>query len=92
MVVKQTGWWLLYETALASQQRTQFALIDSFFLAVLLSDRSKCSICSSIFALKPSTPLGRYMAKPHGPLVLVSSTPHSAYTSSLSTRSSSWAL
>jgi len=29
--------------------------------------------------------LGCYMVKPHGQLVLVSSTPHSAYTPNLST-------
>ena len=39
-----------------------------------------------LFLLACNTRLfGCYMVKPHGPLVLVSSTPHNAYTPSLST-------
>ena len=41
--------------------------------------------CSFAFQLEASKLLGCYMVKPHGQLVLVSSTPHSAYTPNLST-------
>ena len=37
------------------------------------------------FQLEACKLLGCYMVKPHGQLVLVSSTPHSAYTPNLST-------
>ena len=40
---------------------------------------------NSVLALSPSKPFGCCMVKPHGQLVQVSSTPHSAYTPCLST-------
>ena len=43
--------------------------------------RHRNLVCS----LEPYRLLGCYMVKPHGQLVLVSSTPHSAYTPNLST-------
>ena len=39
----------------------------------------------NLVLLRASKLLGCYMVKPHGQLVLVSSTPHSAYTPNLST-------
>ena len=50
----------------------------------------KCSCLPLLFkaettVLSPSKPLGCCMVKPHGQLVQVSSTPHSAYTPCLST-------
>lgn len=41
--------------------------------------------CPATFRLGASKLLGCYMVKPHGQLVQVSSTPHSAYTPCLST-------
>ena len=39
----------------------------------------------NLVLVRASKLLGCYMVKPHGQLVLVSSTPHSAYTPNLST-------
>src|SRR5690554_4067055 len=41
--------------------------------------------CLLLLACTNTSLFGCYMVKPHGQLVLVSSTPHSAYTPSLST-------
>lgn len=55
-------------------------VLQTFGLYRLHTPQSGCSGLESRRKL-----LGCYMVKPHGQLVLVSSTPHSAYTPNLST-------
>ena len=63
---------------------TAFGVCAAFLSAVELSVRFVFTH-RNLVPSQVSKLLGCYMVKPHGQLVLVSSTPHSAYTPNLST-------
>ncbi len=71
MVVKQFGWNLVRDA------------IPNWVCDVCIAANFRYFVFPPNLLL--SKLLGCYMVKPHGQLVLVSSTPHSAYTPNLST-------
>src|SRR5690554_7938377 len=86
MFVKQSGWdlqlfWLqLPNSVMCSVSMTSGVLLLRFA-------NFRFGLLLVALGLYNTRLFGCYMVKPHGQLVLVSSTPHSAYTPSLSTRS-----
>lgn len=73
---------------LASLQQIGYVIASVFCESFELSVRfvfTHRNLVSFAFQLGAYKLLGCYMVKPHGQLVLVSSTPHSAYTPNLST-------
>ena len=74
---------VLSRDRLASLQQIGY-VIESVFCELELSVHSVFTH-RNLAPFQVSKLLGCYMVKPHGQLVLVSSTPHSAYTPNLST-------
>lgn len=73
---------VLSRDQMASLQQIGYVIASVFCESFELSVRFVFTHRNLVFRLKL---LGCYMVKPHGQLVLVSSTPHSAYTPNLST-------
>ncbi len=80
MVVKKFGSQVVYLSvhAPANGYAIDLCVVCEFSTCIVFTHRN-------LVPSQVSKLLGCYMVKPHGQLVLVSSTPHSAYTPNLST-------